>query len=235
MAEMIAAAHLVTVTTEALAKVYRRHNDHVVVLPNSVPDWLLEQANEPGGRAGRLVMGYTGSPSHADDFESWSRTYGRWMSRRAHQTTLRLYGTAARPTGMPLTWSTETVGWQTVTEDYLRSLNMDVGIAPLIDSAFNRGKSGIKALEYAALGIPSVCSDVQQYRDVVVGGQTGFLCRTPQDWLSAFGALWDSPRLRERLGAAGREMVRERYTQSRTAGLWEDAYLTAMERVGIKQ
>lgn len=233
MIEMISAAHLVTVTTESLAKVYRKHNPNVVVLPNSVPDWLTERA-VPRSQGRGLVMGYTGSPSHSADFEAWSRTFGRWMMRNANRTTLRLYGQDRRPEGMPITWRTDLVGWQKLTEDYLRSLSMDVGIAPLLNSTFNRGKSGIKALEYAALGIPSVCTDIRQYRDTVIDGVTGYLCRTPYDWLTAFDKLWSSQSHRITMGDAALEYARANHTQSQTVHLWEQAYKTAMERIGIK-
>lgn len=236
MGEMIAAAHLVTVTTEALAKVYRQWNPHVVVLPNYVPDDLVKTPMPPRGHGGRerLVLGYTGSPSHRDDFEAWSLTYARWMRHNADRTTLRLYGPDRPPIGMPATWRCEIQPWQNMTEDYLTGLRMDVGIAPVLDTRFNRGKSGIKALEYGALGIPAVVSNLQQYRDVIVQGSTGYLCTSPTSWLDAFTQLWDNPQLRADMGAAARDHVTANHLQGPNAWRWETAYTDAMERIGLR-
>lgn len=234
MRRMIEASHLVTVTTEALAEVYRQYNDHVVVLPNAVPDWLVDVPAAPENDPRRLVMGYTGSPSHMDDYEAWSPVLERWMRRNSHRTLLRYYGADTRPVGMPLSWAAETLGWQKQTGEYLRGLRMDVGVAPLLDTQFNRGKSPIKAMEYAALGVPAVVADHPVYRRTVVHGETGFRCRSVTDWLDALRVLWTDPDRRSRMGAQAREHAREHFLASQVAPLWERAYRDAAERVGVR-
>lgn len=233
MRRMVEAAHLVTVTTEALAAVYRPWNPHVVVLPNAVPDWLTTTPPAPeNGR--RLVLGYTGSASHLDDYQEWSaQVLGRWMAHRGDATVLRYYGLASRPLGMPLSWVSDVRPWQKQTDAYLASLRMDVGMAPLLDTPFNAGKSPIKALEYAAIGVPAVVTDHPVYRPVVEPGITGFLCRTPGEWIRALSQLWDDPSLRHRMGTAARERARALHTQSRGIVEWERAYREAGERIGV--
>lgn len=234
MIEMIKASHLVTTTTTELANVYRKYNPNVVVLPNYVPNFLLNIQGSDYQQKKSLILGYTGSPSHVEDFADWSYTFSRWMENHYHETIIRLYGSDKKPIGLPLTWRCETVGWQKMTEDYLRGLRMDVGVAPVLDTPFNRGKSGIKALEYAAIGVPSVVSDMQQYRDTVMHEATGFVCKTPRDWLNAYGTLWADPGTREAMGKAGKYLVHSRWLMSKNAWRWEQEYERAMERVGIK-
>lgn len=232
MTRMIEASHLVTTTTEALAGVYRKFNPNVVVLPNVVPDWLVDVPMAPEGNE-PLVMGYTGSASHLNDYLEWSPVLEAWMRRNSPRTVLRYWGLSSRPEGMPRSWVAEVNPWVKQTDEYLRGLRMDVGVAPLLDTVFNRGKSGIKAVEYAALGIPAVVADLKQYRDVVVPGETGFLARSKKEWLDALNALWDDKALRARMGLVAREHVRHNFLASHAAPEWERAYMEAGERIGI--
>lgn len=67
-------------------------------------------------------------------------------------------------------------------------LNLDIGLAPLVESRFNACKSNLKWLEYSAMGIPSVCSNVTPYKESIIHGETGFLVDTPDQWLEALDA-----------------------------------------------
>jgi hypothetical protein len=220
MARAIAASHLVTVTTPALAEVYARYNQNVVVLPNCIPDWLLCHDTRDAG--GRFSLVYSCGPSHTRDIQHFAPTLARFM-QHAPATELRFYGPATRPVGVPASWRIRTFGWEKQTDAYLRSLSGTVGIAPLADMAFNYGKSGIKAQEYQALGIVPVVQDFPQYRDVVRHGETGFLCRTPAQWLDALRLLSSRPSVRERMAAAGREHAKS-FAQSTRLALWEETY-----------
>lgn len=236
MRRMLEASHLVTVTTEALAAVYRPHNSNVRVLPNCVPDWLVDEPLNPVFSTDRRVrFGYTGSASHFEDFLSWSPIFERWQRRNANRTTLALFGHNGRPKGTPITWRVTATPWEQDTATYLRSLNgrMDVGLAFLRDTEFNSGKSPIKAMEYAALGIPCVATDHPIYRSVIVPGVTGFLCRSTSDWLNAMRVLADDPEFRCKMGDNAREHARQNFVQSRRTAEWESAYRTAAEKIGV--
>ena len=86
-----------------------------------------------------------------------------------------------------------------------------IGIMPLTDDDWSRGKCAFKLLQYMAAGLPTVASAVGENREVTVAGETGFLARGSEEWSRRLGDLLASPELRARLGAAGRERVRERY------------------------
>ncbi len=89
---------------------------------------------------------------------------------------------------------------------------LDVGIMPLPDSPWERGKCGYKLIQYMATGRPVVASPVGINRELVVDGETGFLAETPADWHRALARLAADPGLRARLGAAGRRLVEARYS-----------------------
>ena len=93
-----------------------------------------------------------------------------------------------------------------------RSREWTIAVAPLQDASFNRHKSDLKYLEYAALGLPGIFSDVVPYRDSVRHEETGLLTEnTTEAWCAAILRLAFDPDLRERMAAAARtEVLRER-------------------------
>ena len=93
----------------------------------------------------------------------------------------------------------------------------DIGLMPLDDTPWERGKCGYKLIQYMACGKPVVASPVGVNRDIVEHGVNGFLAETPQEWTDALRRLAADPDLRRRLGAAGRAKVERHYSLSGTA------------------
>jgi glycosyltransferase involved in cell wall biosynthesis len=91
-----------------------------------------------------------------------------------------------------------------------------VGIMPLPDDEFSRGKCGLKALQYMATGRAAVASPVGMNRDLIEHGVSGMLASTKDEWVAALETLADDPALRRRLGAEGRRTVERDF--SATAG-----------------
>ena len=81
---------------------------------------------------------------------------------------------------------------------------MDIGIMPLPDEPWARGKSGYKLIQYMACGLPVVASPVGVNSDIVVEGATGLLASDIAQWRAALERLIDQPELRARMGEAGR-------------------------------
>ena len=88
----------------------------------------------------------------------------------------------------------------------------DIGIMPLDDGPFERGKCGYKLIQYMACGLPVVASPVGANRDIVEHGVTGYLAETPEQWREALSTLASDPALRARMGAAGRKRVEKKYS-----------------------
>jgi glycosyltransferase involved in cell wall biosynthesis len=91
-------------------------------------------------------------------------------------------------------------------------LSADIGIMPLTDDEWSRGKCAFKLLQYMAASLPCVASPVGANVEAVVDGETGFLAATTTDWERALTRLLDSRELRARLGAAGRRHAEARYS-----------------------
>jgi glycosyltransferase involved in cell wall biosynthesis len=117
-------------------------------------------------------------------------------------------------------------------EYYLPMTTWHVALAPLVDDEFNRSKSPLKALEAAAFGIPVVAGDAGPYRDFVVHGETGFLCRTDADWMKAIRTLGQDEELRREMGRRAREVARGFTTQA-WASRWVGAYREAQAQSSL--
>jgi glycosyltransferase involved in cell wall biosynthesis len=87
-----------------------------------------------------------------------------------------------------------------------------VGIMPLPDNEYTRGKGGYKALLYMAVGRPAVLSPVGVNTEIIRHGSNGMLARSTDEWVGALDALADSRALRYRLARAGRLTVENRYS-----------------------
>jgi glycosyltransferase involved in cell wall biosynthesis len=103
------------------------------------------------------------------------------------------------------------VPWSEETE-VSRIQDMDIGVMPLTDTPWARGKCGYKLIQYMACGLPVVASPVGVNTDIVEHGVNGFLAETPDDWSRALKTLIGNPDLRRQMGAAGRKRVEERYS-----------------------
>ncbi|CAG1001440.1 Spore coat protein SA [Burkholderiales bacterium] len=106
--------------------------------------------------------------------------------------------------------------WTEATEvDSLRAC--DIGIMPLADGPWERGKCGYKLVQYMACGLPVVGSPVGVNSDIIRAGENGFLARSDVDWTGALSALIESAELRRQFGAVGRRRVEEEYCVQRAA------------------
>jgi len=91
-------------------------------------------------------------------------------------------------------------------------LSAHIGIAPMRDDDWSRGKCALKVLQYMAAGLPVVSSNVGANAEVVTSGQTGYLVDDDQSWAERIAMLADDAALRDRLGAEGRARVRADYS-----------------------
>jgi len=89
---------------------------------------------------------------------------------------------------------------------------MDIGIMPLDDTPWSRGKCGYKLIQYMACGLPVVASPVGVNSEIVEHGVNGFLASTEREWRDALATLTGDAALRRRMGAAGRSKVQRNYS-----------------------
>jgi glycosyltransferase involved in cell wall biosynthesis len=196
-------ARHVTVGNEALAAYARRHASAVTVIPSTIDTDEYRIAERAANV--RPVVGWTGSTTTVRYLEALAPALRDLRGRLDF--VLQVVGSEARLPGVEV----GNVPWRAETEaEDLRPL--DVGLMPLEDDDWSRGKCGLKALQYMALGIPPVVSPVGVNATIVRDGENGFHARNDAEWVDRIERLLRDPELRARLGAAARRTVEESYS-----------------------
>lgn len=196
------AAHIVA-GSRRLADELLELNSKVSVVPTSVD---TERFFPAGRKYKRVpVIGWIGSPSTAAYLDTLAPVLRRLAGSRHFR--LVLVGAAAPPPGV----KAEVRRWDPQRE--IADLHeFDVGIMPMPDTPWTRGKCGYKALQYMAVGIPAVCSPAGAAPEIVRPGIDGLLPRTPDEWHDALAGLLADPGLGSSLGASGRARAEARYS-----------------------
>jgi glycosyltransferase involved in cell wall biosynthesis len=89
---------------------------------------------------------------------------------------------------------------------------IDVGVYPLEDSQWVLGKSGLKAIQYMAFGIPTIATDVGTTSQIIKHRENGWLVKTEEEWLEGLQVLIENQELRRKLGTKARETIVNRYS-----------------------
>jgi glycosyltransferase involved in cell wall biosynthesis len=203
-------AAAVVAGNDHLAQYASRYNARVLVVPSPVS--LREYPARPAAAPGRVpVVGWTGSHSSVP-YLSVVRSALQELARRRRFRLLIIGVEGFEIPGVDV----ECRPWSAASE--VRDLwDMDVGIMPLPDEPWARGKCGMKAIQYMGIGIPAVVSPVGANREIVRDGETGFHAATEAEWTAKLDVLLTDAPLRERLGAAARESVRAAYSAASPA------------------
>jgi glycosyltransferase involved in cell wall biosynthesis len=209
-------ANLVQVSTDPLAEKVRKFNPNVVILPNHIDGRLL-QLKRP--QRDKLTIGWAGGDSHIRDLAMIADPLRRVL-RDNPQAEFHNIGTDFRRLMEVPGRFTQ---WKLAVWDYYTTIDFDIGLAPLAKTPFNESKSHIKALEYMALGIPVIASDLAPYNQLVRHGVNGFLVRQPHQWRSYLRQLINDPSMREEMGRNGKQTA-AKWTIQEGWRLWEKAY-----------
>jgi len=176
----------------------------VVIIPTVLDPGRYQKAYQK--RNGRFTIGWIGSPSTSRHL----RVAESALNEIYRNGAVQVVTIGAQPTDL-CDLPVSTIPWleETETED-LRSF--DVGIMPLPDTAWERGKCGFKLIQYMAAGLPVIASPVGANSAIVEHGVNGFLAHDTQEWIKYFKILHNDPDLRQRMGKAGREKVKKKYS-----------------------
>jgi glycosyltransferase involved in cell wall biosynthesis len=166
---------------------------------------------------GNIVLGWIGSPTTTPYLEM-IREPLEVLARKYPGLRLHLIGASPFDIGaLPV----ETRPWDLTTEIGHLS-RFDIGLMPVPDDAFTRGKGGYKLLQYMAMGLPVVASPVGINREIVDNGKNGFWAETPGEWEKSLSRLIEDADLRREMGAVGRmKMEREFSLQQGSKRLFE--------------
>jgi len=188
-----------------LAEYAGQVNSQVTVIPTTI-DTEKYRAEKRRGENDPPIIGWSGSFSTVQHLDTLRTVLHRLAERERFR--LRVIGTPQYD--LPDV-DVESLPWRSATE--LDDLGvMDIGVMPLPDDQWSKGKCGLKALQYMALGIPTICSPVGVNSEIIQDGENGFLAATEEEWVEKLSLLLRSPELRQRLGEAGRATVEQKYS-----------------------
>ena len=217
---------IVVVSTPALQKTYLELYDDVAVFPNTLDRslWYMpfveRRTNNDTGRPIRI--GFCGSHTHLPDLQAIEPALLRVVERFGDRVNLCFVGCVTEP--LKRLPGTSFSGNFVHYADYprlIRSLDLDIGLAPLCDTNFNSHKSHVKYLEYAACGIPGIYSQLTAYANTVVHRQTGLL--VPQDsdaWYEAIATFIEDRELANRIASNAYQDVWSRFAADMAASEW---------------
>jgi len=219
----------VTAGNEYLADYARAFNPAVTTIPTSVDtDRYVPAPSHPARDV--PIVGWIGSPTTAGYLKSLLPVLQQVRAR--HPFTLRVSGA-----GEPLAVDgieVDNVPWSLAAEVELFN-GCDIGVYPLADDEWSRGKCGFKAIEFMSCGVPVVAAAVGVNREIIQDGVNGFLASTEQEWIAKIGRLLAEPDLRRAFGDAGRRTVEQRYSLRQTAPLLAATLRGVVERAGEKR
>lgn len=219
----------VVVGNDYLGDYARQFNPRVTMIPTSVDTtrFTPPATPRPVAGAGGPMVGWIGSPTTAAYLMGLAPVLQQVAASQPF--VLKVSGTGD-PVRMPGV-AVENAEWRLNGEiDLFRSC--DIGVYPLVDDAWAKGKCGFKAIEFMACGVPVVASAVGVNREIIEDGVNGFLASSEEEWIAKLGRLIAEPALRARFAAAGRRTIEERYSLHVNAPKLADVLQRAARRVG---
>lgn len=195
-----------------LADAARRYCQRVEIFPTTIdtgyhrPAAGRSQADATPERP--VTIGWTGSRTTLKHLETLHPVLAQL--RREYGQGVRFDVIADLPPREPvdgmrhIPWSAD--------DEIARLAAFDIGVMPLPDNEWTRGKCGFKGLQYMAMGVATVMSPVGVNRDIIDHGRNGLLASTPDEWLQALRSLIGDAALRRRLGDEGRKTIEQRYS-----------------------
>lgn len=209
-AQLVARAQHVVVGSEHLAAFARPHSrspESVTIIPTVVDAAAYGQGCAQKAK-GALTIGWVGTPRGSKAFLQPLLPTMQAFAKDYPQVRWRFVGAEPFEVG---TLPVEFVRWQ-LENEVAAIQSFDIGLMPLTDDAFTRGKCGFKLIQYMHCGMPVVCSPVGANCDIVEAGITGLFATQPADWEAQLRQLIEQPQLRAQMASAGQQKAIQQYS-----------------------
>lgn len=205
-AEICRLADLVIVGNQYLADYAKQYNDKVAIVPTTIDTaYHSSTATQPKET---VCIGWTGTTTTLKHFRTIEPILLRLKEKYGDKICFRLINNVA--------YSNSALGLETTFWDKDKEIQqleaIDIGIMPLPNDKWSKGKCGFKGLQYMALGIPTIMSPVGVNTDIIQHRKNGFLAETDDQWFEVLSELIDDKQLRQNIGSQGRKTVVERFS-----------------------
>ncbi|MEW6117185.1 MAG: glycosyltransferase family 4 protein [Nitrospirota bacterium] len=203
---IVRGADFVIAGNEYLKTFAAKENKRTSIIPTSI-DMCRYEERPAKAASNQITLGWIGSRSTLFYLERmkhvWDALYDRYPQLRLMIVSNAFFDCDRMPVTKKA-WSYE--------EEIGDLHTFDIGVMPLTDDVWARGKCGFKLLQYMAVGVPAVCSPVGMNKEIVADGTNGFWAESEEEWVDKVGRLIEDPQLRADMGRRARETVIERYS-----------------------
>ena len=204
----------VIVGNSYLADYARQFNENVRVIPSTIDTAVYTSKDIANDSV--IVIGWSGSFSTIEHFKTIEPVLFKLKQHYGSQVRFMVIGDESY---FNPNLNISGVAWNADSE--VSDLHkMDIGIMPLPDDEWTRGKCAMKGLQYMGAGIPTVMSPVGVNSQVIQDGENGFLASTDEEWFLKLSALIDSIELRKKMAAMGRETIEKNFSVKANASLY---------------
>lgn len=205
----------VIVSTPYLAEMYKGQNDNIYVMPNSID--FSEWDNLERKKGNRIRIGWIGGGTHGPDLESVAPVIEEILKKYEDVWFYCIHGVPQVFKEMQKVYWTRK--WATINlyPKFMASYKFDIGIAPLIDNNFNRGKSNLRWLEYSALKIPTVASPLPDFTRVIENNKNGCIANTDEEWFRHLDNLIVDEKLRRDIGNSAYKTIRKEFNTAKNS------------------
>ncbi|MFH1508136.1 MAG: glycosyltransferase family 4 protein [Candidatus Omnitrophota bacterium] len=212
---IIGMSRAVLAGNDYLAGFARKYNPNVYVIPTVIDTDKCVVKKK--GSVSSIVVGWTGSDTTLDFLKPMEPVF-RVLSNQFDGLRFKIIGGDpdfnALPNVISIPWS--------LSDELNQISSFDIGIMPIPDDPWTRGKCGFKAILYMSMEIPCVCSAVGVNKSIIKDGVNGFLASTEKEWIDKLSLLIEDAKLREKIGQAGRKTVEEGYSLKAYSGKFVD-------------
>ncbi len=205
VAKIIKMSRHVIAGNHYLADFALRYNRSVTVIPTPID----ADKYYPGEKehSGELIVGWIGSITTSNFLNAMREVFIQ-LSKRFPHIKFKTVGSDFSFNNLPnvinKTWSSK--------EEVEDLRAFDVGIMPMPDNEWTKGKCGFKAILYMAMGIPCVASPVGVNNEIVKDGVNGFLANNGKEWVEKLSLLVENPELRCKFAVEGRKTIEKEYS-----------------------
>lgn len=204
--KLIQLCDMVFAGNQYLADYASKFNNNVKIIPTTID--TEEYVNQRIEKSNKICIGWSGSITTIQHFEYAVPFLKEVKKKFGDLIELRIIGDSSY---INEELSIKGLAWNKQTE--IQDLSyFDIGIMPLPDDEWAKGKCGLKGLQYMALEIPTIMSPVGVNSEIIIDGKNGFLAATEEEWIDRISMLIESEELRLRLGKEGRTTVQEFYS-----------------------
>jgi glycosyltransferase involved in cell wall biosynthesis len=227
--DIIALSNLVITGNSYLADYAKTYNKNVTIFPSTIDLDYYRIPDKPK-TSEIITIGWSGSHTTIEHFETIVPVLKNLKNKFGPLIKFEVYGDANYKNAA---LEIQGTAWSFDSEVSTIAA-FDIGIMPLPDDNWSKGKCAMKGLQYMGLQVPAVLAAVGMNKDVINDGLNGFLANNEDEWLVKLSLLIENPGLREQIGKAGRKTIEQRFSSQGLRGHYLDIFRIVLTGGTIK-